>query len=148
VNIYEFAPQQVHLSYAQQGVAAIASLIERRVEIEAVFESREQVLELVKASGGHARQLMTMMQNACLIAHGRKHTKITAEVVDYAIKQEQFNFERSIPDQYYPLLAGVQDLSWKRPNVNRSPRFILETPKLKFGLRYPQKHSSNLRGVT
>lgn len=107
VNIYEFAPQQVHLSYAQQGVAAIASLIERRVEIEAVFESREQVLELAKASGGHVRQLMTMMQSACLKADGHKHTKITAEDVDSAIKQEQFNFERSIPDQYYPILAQV-----------------------------------------
>ncbi|OQY47924.1 MAG: ATP-binding protein [Candidatus Parabeggiatoa sp. nov. 2] len=107
VNIYELDRQQVHLNSDQKGLEAIASLIERRVEVEAIFESRQQLLELAKASSGHVRQLMTMMQTACLTAHGRGHTKLTAEDIDYAIKQEQFNFERSIPNQHYPLIAQV-----------------------------------------
>jgi hypothetical protein len=64
-------------------------------------------LELAKASGGHVRQLMQMMRSTCQTAATRRHEKILAEDVVYAINQQQFGFERFIPEDHYPLLAKV-----------------------------------------
>jgi Cdc6-like AAA superfamily ATPase len=107
VNIYEFERDSCDLNYNEVSLNAMASLVERRVEVDKIFESREQLLELAKASGGHVRQLMQMMRRACLTASGRGHAKIMAEDVTYAVKQEQFNFERFIPQNHYPVLAQV-----------------------------------------
>jgi hypothetical protein len=107
VNIYEFDRDRCDLNYNVANLNAMASLIDRRVEVDKIFESREQLLELTKASGGHVRQLMQMMRTACITASGRRHAKIMAEDITYAIKQEQFNFERIIPQDHYPVLAQV-----------------------------------------
>ncbi len=107
VNIYEFERDCCHLSYNQTGLDAVASVIERRVDIDAVFESRQVLLDMAKASGGHVRQLMQMMRTACQTSRTNKHSKITAEDVTYAIKQQQFSFERFIPEDHYPHLAQV-----------------------------------------
>jgi energy-coupling factor transporter ATP-binding protein EcfA2 len=107
VNIYEFNRDSCDLNYNEVSLNAMASLVERRVEVDKIFESREQLLELAKASGGHVRQLMQMMRTACITASGRSHAKIMAEDVTYAVKQEQFNFERFIPQNHYPVLAQV-----------------------------------------
>jgi len=107
VNIYEFERDCCDLTHKQAGLDAVASLIEQRVEIEAVFESRQQLIELAKASGGHVRQIMYMMRTASQTASTRGHSKINAEDVTYAVKQAQFSFERFIPEEHYPILAQV-----------------------------------------
>ncbi len=107
VNIYNLERQKIDLDYNEEGLNAVASLIEKRVNIEAVFQSREHLLELAKASGGHVRQLMLMMRNACRTAITRGRDRIHSEDVIYTVKQEQFNFERSIPLEHYPILAQV-----------------------------------------
>jgi hypothetical protein len=63
--------------------------------------------QLVLASGGHVRQLMQMTATACLTAATREHGKVLQEDVVYAIKQEQFNFERTVPDHHYPLMVEI-----------------------------------------
>jgi len=107
VNIYDLVRDRWDLDYNPLGLAGIASIIEHRVDTEAVFDSREQVLDLAKASGGHVRQLMQMTAKACLTAATRGHQKVTTDDVTYAVKQEQFNFERIIPQNHYPVLAQV-----------------------------------------
>lgn len=107
VNIYEFKRDECVLEYKEVALEAVASLIDQRVEVDAVFESRQQLLELAKASGGHVRQLMQITARAFLTAATRHHNKVTADDVIYAIKQEQFNFERIIPTQHYSALAQV-----------------------------------------
>lgn len=107
VNIYEFNRDECDLNYNEFNLNAMAGLIDRRVEVDKIFDSREQLLELAKASGGHVRQLIQIMRTACITASGRGHAKIMAEDVTYAIKQEQFNFERIIPQNHYPFLAQV-----------------------------------------
>ncbi len=107
VNIYEFNLDRCDLEYKQDKLEVFASLIEQRVDVDAVFESRQQVLDLVKASGGHVRQLMQMTAKSCLTAAGRNHSKVTAEDVTYAINEEQFNFERITLNDYYSVLAKV-----------------------------------------
>jgi energy-coupling factor transporter ATP-binding protein EcfA2 len=107
VNIYQFQRDSCDLDYNPAALDNMAKIIEQRVEIEAVFDSREPLLKLAKASGGHVRQLMQLMRTTCQTAATRGHSKIVAEDVAYAIKQEQFNFERFIPDSHYPILAQV-----------------------------------------
>ena len=66
------------------------------------------MLDLAKASGGHVRQLMQTTRSACRTAVTRKHSKILAEDVTYALNQQQFDFERSLPTpEYYTILARV-----------------------------------------
>lgn len=107
VNIYQFERDRCDLDYVEEGLEAVASMIERRVEIAAVFGSRQQLIDLAKASEGHIRQLMQLMRTACLTASTRNHDKITDEDITYAVKQEQFNFERFIPTPHYLVLAQV-----------------------------------------
>ena len=107
VNIYEFERDRCHLNYNQTGLEAVASVIEKRVDIDAVFASRQQLLDLAKASGGHVRQLMQMMRTACQTASTRKHPKIIAEDIIYAVKERQFSFERFISEEHYAFLAQV-----------------------------------------
>ena len=107
INIYEFEKGSLNLQYKQDALDAVVSLIEQRVEIDVVFESRQQLLELAKASGGHVRQLMQIASKGFLTAATRGHQKLTADDVTYAIKQEQFNFERSIPTENYVNLARI-----------------------------------------
>lgn len=107
VNIYQFDRNVRDLNYNQIGLDTIASSIEKRVNVDAVFDSRAELLELAKASGGNVRQLMQMMRSACLTARTKNHPKILAEDVIYAIKEQQFSFERLIPNDHYPLLTQV-----------------------------------------
>ena len=107
VSVYELERETCHLEHYQPGLDALTRVIAQRVNPEFVFESRGQLLELAKASGGHVRQLMQMMQSACQTAATRAHLKIQPEDVVYAINQQQFGFERFIPEEHYPLLAKV-----------------------------------------
>ncbi|MGK7940637.1 MAG: ATP-binding protein [Crocosphaera sp.] len=107
VNIYEFNGDEWDLDYNENKLESLVNLIEQRVNIDEVFESRQQLLYLVKASGGHVRQLMQMTAKACLTAAGRGHNKVMAEDVIYATHEEQFNFERINLNEYYPVLAKV-----------------------------------------
>jgi hypothetical protein len=108
VNIYEFSRSECELNYNQQRLDGVASLIEQRVDVSAIFADRQQLLDLAKASGGHVRQLMQVTRLACRTAITRKHSKVLAEDVIYALKQQQFDFERSTPGpEYYTILAQV-----------------------------------------
>ena len=107
INIYQLDREVYPLEYLPQGLNAVAEILEKRVNIDRIFASRDQLLEVVKASGGHIRQLMQLMQRACLTASGRGHTKIKAEDVDYASKQLQFSLERILQRRHFEELAYV-----------------------------------------
>lgn len=107
VNVYELARDECDLSYNTKGPECLMQIIEKRVHVDELFESLQVLLDLVRASGGHVRQLMQMMRTACRTASTRKHAKIQAEDVLYAAKQQQFGFERFVPDDHYLLLAKV-----------------------------------------
>ncbi len=107
VGIYQLVRDRCELDYNPEGLKGLMQIIERRVNVAHLFESSDQVLALAQASGGHVRQLMQMVRSACLRASTHKHVKIQAEDVLHAVKQQQFNFERFIPDDHYSLLAKV-----------------------------------------
>ncbi|MBD1854109.1 MULTISPECIES: P-loop NTPase fold protein [Leptolyngbya] len=107
VRTYQLVRERCELDYDAEGLKQLQQIIEKRVDTELLFESEQEVLALAKASGGHVRQLMQMVRSACQTASTRKHAKIQAEDVEYAIKQQQFHFERFVRDEHYPLLAKV-----------------------------------------
>ena len=112
VNIYQQQDQK--LGYNREVLQGLARLITGRMDHRRVFASPAAggkpdvlVMRLLKASGGHVRQLMQMVAKACLAAASRGATQIEEADVEYVIKQEQFNFERVVPDHHYPLLVQV-----------------------------------------
>jgi len=109
VNIYEVSRSECDLNYNQQRWEGVASLIEQRVEVSsAIFADRQQLLDLVKARGGNVRQLIQVTRSACHTAITRKHSKILAENVTYALKQQQFDLKKSTPgSEYYTKLPEV-----------------------------------------
>jgi hypothetical protein len=109
VNIYEVSRSECDLNYNQQRVDGVTSWSEQRVDVSsAIFADRPQLLDLAKASGGNLRQLMQITRSACQTAITRKHSKVLAEEVTYALKQQQFDFEKSTPGpEYYTTLAEV-----------------------------------------
>ena len=107
VNIYQLNRAGYPLQFSQEGLDAVARIIEKRVDVDLLFNSRKELIELAKASGGNIRQLIYLMQRTCLTASGREHTKIQSEDVEYAIKQRQFNFERSLNKKFFKELAYV-----------------------------------------
>lgn len=126
VNIYKLEHHVCNLDHNQHAVETVATLIEKRVDVDAVFASRNELIELAKASGGHVRQLMQLAARAFLTAATRGKSKVTADEVSYAIKQEQFAFERIIPKEHYPALAQVcitKDVT--KDEIGRSMMFNL-----------------------
>jgi hypothetical protein len=109
VNIYEVSRSECDLNYNQQRWEGVTSWSEQRVDVSsAIFADRPQLLDLVKARGGRVRQLMQVSRSACRTAITRKHSKILAENVTYALKQQQFDFEKSTPEpEYYTKLPEV-----------------------------------------
>jgi hypothetical protein len=90
-------------------VQSSVSLSDRRVDVSAIFADRQQLLDLVKASAGNVRQLMQVSRSAGHTAITCKHSnKILADKVTYALKQQQFDFEKSTPEpEYYTKLPEV-----------------------------------------
>jgi len=107
VDIYTDDRQSRDLKFSKVAVEELTGLVAQRIDIAAIFASVELVWMLVQASGGHMRQLMQMTATACLTAATRGHAKVEREDVIYAVKQEQFNFERVIPSHHYPILVEV-----------------------------------------
>ncbi|MEO0768540.1 MAG: ATP-binding protein [Cyanobacteria bacterium J06649_4] len=107
VNVYELDRASCDLAYDTTGLNQLLRIVEARVDTDKLFSSRDVLLKLAKASGGHVRQLMQMVRSASQTAQTRKHAAIDDEDVTYAINQQQFGFERFVPDEHYPLLAQV-----------------------------------------
>ena len=110
INIYSYDPQfptADEPQYNQNGLEAMMSLIEKRVDVKKIFESRDNLLELAKYSGGHIRQMMQLVRGAIETARVRRSKKVNGDDVNYAANQEQFNFERFIPTEHYPILVQI-----------------------------------------
>ena len=107
VDIYDLEMDCRDLKCNKSAVQKFANVIHQRIEVDAIFDDQELVDMLVVASGGHIRQLMQMTSNACLVASTRKHQRVMQDDITYAIKKEQFNFERVIPANHYPLIVQI-----------------------------------------
>jgi energy-coupling factor transporter ATP-binding protein EcfA2 len=109
LGVYEYERDRDELAYKEDRLKVVANIVDRRVDISKVFKTEADLLNLVRASGGHVRHLMQMMREACLTAIGRGHTQVEADDILYAINQLQFDFERQVPDTHYPAIARAQN---------------------------------------
>lgn len=109
VNIYDYKKGITvsEIKFKEAALQGMESIVKKRVNVEEIFVSEQQLFDLVVASGGHVRQLMQMMRIAITSAHSRQQDKIDEEDVTNAMKQIQFDFERIIPYEHYPILAEV-----------------------------------------
>jgi hypothetical protein len=108
LGVYEYERDRDELAYKEDNLHVVASIVAQRVDLQKVFKTEADLLNLVRASGGHIRHLMQMMREACLTAIGRRHSQIEADDILYAINQLQFDFERQVPDTHYPAIARTQ----------------------------------------
>jgi AAA ATPase domain len=137
VNIYSYKGDRPDHTFDPDadfnfdGLKDLEHLVARRIELDAVFESREQLMTLCKASGGHLRFLMQMLRTTCLIAQGREHLKVQDRDVEYAIKDLQFRFEREIPPSCNAILAKIA-LAKQKVDDEISPTMLYITAVLEY----------------
>jgi hypothetical protein len=89
-----------------EGLATLRRILAERINLDAMFE--ERALEMLCAeSGGHPRILMTLVRYACEYATNRYPRPIDANAVERAIGRFTSEYSRSVPEEYFPLLAKV-----------------------------------------
>jgi energy-coupling factor transporter ATP-binding protein EcfA2 len=131
VNVYEYAEQSSFLNHAAQGLNSLLELLNKRIDVDQVFADREIALDLVRASGGHVRDLMKMVRQACLTAIGKKHSQVQAEDALSATNRLQFSLEREIPDTHYPIIAETY-LNKRAPSNNLGQDSLFHTYILEY----------------
>jgi len=90
------------------GLACLRDILSARIDL-ATLCTLEAVDYLCQASGGHPRDLMFMVRQACVYAPSDIWPRpITLEVVKRAEAQLIATYNRMIPENHYALLARVQ----------------------------------------
>ena len=90
-------------SECEGGLEAIYQSVEKRINIEAVFENPTDVNKLALASGGHIRDLMHLVRYAC----DYSDEQITTDAVDRAIRALTREYDRLVKDRDLPRLVKV-----------------------------------------
>lgn len=88
----------------QPGVDKLAEVVERRIDMEKVFANPALVTILALQSGGSLRELMRLVQEACIEATA---DKIDRAAVDKAITNVRSEFIRPMPQSYLTELAKI-----------------------------------------
>lgn len=90
------------------GLDSLRVMLRRRIpEIDTLF-SPGAVERLIRASGGHPRDLMRLARYACTYARREEGiTPIDEEVAERAVGVLTEDFGRMVPEEHYPKLARV-----------------------------------------
>ncbi|MEM7773797.1 MAG: hypothetical protein AAF327_25245, partial [Cyanobacteria bacterium P01_A01_bin.37] len=147
VSVYQFERDRPSLDYNPEGLNLMAALIEQRIDIDAVFHSRDELMELAKLSGGHVRQLVQLMRTASMTASTKGHVTIQSEDVEYAANQLQFNFERSIAEDYYPALANIA-VTKKAPTNQMSQDMLFNVQVMEYETQVAGSEKASLERWT
>ena len=86
------------------GIRKLTEVIERRVDVEKVFAGRDLVEIIALKSGGSLRELMRLVQEACIEASG---DKIDRPAVNKAITNVRSEFIRPMPQAYLAELTKI-----------------------------------------
>jgi hypothetical protein len=90
-----------------RGLEYMRRMLAARIDLDALF-TPEAVDFLCRRSGGHPRDLMRMVRQACVYAPGDVWPQpITLDVVKRAADQLVATYSRMIPEAHYPMLAQV-----------------------------------------
>ncbi|MEM6327814.1 MAG: hypothetical protein AAF791_11910 [Bacteroidota bacterium] len=84
---------------------AMVEAVGRRIDLGAVFETPGDVRDLCRVSGGHLRDLMILLRDAC--SYTPDGAKITRRAVDLSIQDLVNSYQRAIEDEEIPYLVEI-----------------------------------------
>jgi len=91
----------------QPGLDHLRDMLAARIDLDTLC-TPDAITYLCEASGGHPRDLMFMVRQACVYAPGNVWPRpITLEVIKRAEAQLVATYSRMIPETHYSLLARV-----------------------------------------
>lgn len=93
----------------QPGIDALVKLIDRRISIDLVFESKEVASYLAEKCGGSVRDLIRLLDSAQLKAQVAKKDRVDMKSAEEAVKKMSIDFAALLfPDSVYcPILAEI-----------------------------------------
>jgi ABC-type multidrug transport system ATPase subunit len=106
LNIYQFSEFEAQPPTNNSTIQKIINLLNRRLDINFLFESDEIIHKLVISSGGHLRNLFMLLQRSCISAIGRGNKTINEIDANYSIEQFRNAFERYISSEWYYDIAN------------------------------------------
>ena len=91
------------------GIDGLVDLVDKRMDINAVFTRRDVVAYLARMSGGSVRDLLRLLSSAQLAAQVDRKEKMDEDSAKEAVNKLRIDFQGLfVPaDAYYPLLASV-----------------------------------------
>lgn len=91
---------------SEAGIQVLREMLSRRIAVEEVFTD-EAVDHLCRMCGGHPRDLMTLVRYATRYAQNRWPRPIDLNAAIRATGSLITEYNRTIPEEHYPLLARV-----------------------------------------
>ncbi len=88
----------------EEGISSLVEVINRRVEIDQVFSRSALVKRIASQSGGSLRELMRLVQEACIETVG---DKIDDVAIEKAIIKVRSELTRHMPHTYFAELASI-----------------------------------------
>lgn len=90
----------------KDGLDALHEILSRRIVLEDIF-TEDAVDYLCRMSGGHSRDLLTLVRYATRYPLSRWPQPIDMQVAKRAVDKLIAEYSRAIPEEHYPLLAQV-----------------------------------------
>lgn len=91
---------------SQNGLDSLKNILAQRIDLAQVFET--EALDLLCAkSGGHPRDLMVLIRNACRYDAKKFPQPIDVNAARKALSRLVSEYSRMIPEDHFPLLAQV-----------------------------------------
>ncbi len=106
LNIYKFRESELQPQINNWTVQKITNLLNRRVDINVLFDSDKIIYKLIISSGGHLRNLFMLLQLSYISAIGRGNKTVNEIDANYSIEHFQNDFERYIPSELYYDIAN------------------------------------------
>jgi len=90
----------------QLGLDSLKQMLAQRIDLAQIFETEALDLLCTK-SGGHPRDLMLLIRNACRYAANKSPQPIDMNAAEKALSRLVSEYSRMIPEDHFPLLAQV-----------------------------------------
>ena len=124
------------------GKSTLKELVQKRVDIEAVFSDPTLVDMLIESSGGVVRDLMRLIRLSC----DTDETKVSAKEVKYAVSRLTREYDRLLKPSDIPILERVYRTELVNPDDERTNQLLLNRVILEYenGKRSAKLHPACL----
>lgn len=124
------------------GKSTLKELVQKRVDIEAVFFDPTLVDILIESSGGVVRDLMRLIRLSC----DTDETKVSTKEVEYAVSRLTREYDRLLKPSDIPILERVYRTELVNPDDERTNQLLLNRVILEYenGKRSAKLHPACL----